>query len=98
MILLPYSNTLLGGKRMEANDKKYRKTPPYMTKTGVQIGLLYQEPFETRASKDADVLQQVVLNKRLYKPKSFITIDWLIVAISVVGLLAIAIGGFYGWI
>ena len=83
---------------MEANDKKYRKTPPYMTKTGVQIGLLYQEPFETSASKDADVLQQVVLNKRLYKQKSFITIDWLIVAISVVGLLAIAIGGFYGWV
>lgn len=83
---------------MEANDKKYRKTPPYMTKTGVQIGLLYQEPFETRASKDADVLQQVVLNKRLYKQKSFITIDWLIVAISVVSLLAIAIGGFYGWL
>ena len=83
---------------MEANNKKYRKTPPYMTKTGVQIGLLYQEPFETRASKDADVLQQVVLKKRLYKPKSFITIDWLIVAISVVGLLAIAIGGFYGWV
>ena len=83
---------------MEANEKKYRKTPPYMTKTGVQIGLLYQEPFETRASKDADVFQQVVLNKRLYKPKSFITIDWLIVAISVVGLLTIAIGGFYGWV
>ena len=83
---------------MEANDKKYRKTPPYMTKTGVQIGLLYQEPFEARASKDADVFQQVVLNKKLYKPKSFITIDWLIVAISVVGLLAIAIGGFYGWV
>ena len=83
---------------MEANGKKYRKTPPYMTKTGVQIGLLYQEPFETRASKDVDVFQQVVLNKRLYKPKSFITIDWLIVAISVVGLLVIAIGGFYGWV
>jgi hypothetical protein len=98
MVIFFHSNTFLGGKRMEANGKKYRKTPPYMTKTGVQIGLLYQEPFETRASKDADVLQQVVLNKRLYKPKSLITIDWLIVAISVVGLLAIAIGGFYGWV
>jgi hypothetical protein len=98
MVIFFHSNTFLGGKRMEANDKKYRKTPPYMTKTGVQIGLLYQEPFETRASKDADVFQQVVLNKKLYKPKSFITIDWLIVAISVVGLLAIAIGGFYGWV
>jgi hypothetical protein len=98
MVIFFHSNTFLGGKRMEANEKKYRKTPPYMTKTGVQIGLLYQEPFETRASKDADVFQQVVLNKRLYKPKSFITIDWLIVAISVVGLLTIAIGGFYGWV
>jgi hypothetical protein len=66
--------------------KHYRKEPPYMTKTGVQIGLLYQEPFETRTSKDADVFQQVVLHKKLYKPKNHITIDWLIVAISVIGL------------
>ena len=83
---------------MEANDKKYRKTPPYMTKTGVQIGLLYQEPFETRASKDADALQQALLEKRLYKPKSYITVDWLIVAISVVGLFAIMFGGLYGFL
>jgi len=83
---------------MKANDKKYRKTPPYMTKSGVQIGLLYQEPFETRASKDADALQQVLLQKRLYKPKSHITVDWLIVAISVVGLFAIMFGGLYGFL
>ena len=81
---------------MKTNDKKYRKTPPYMTKTGIQIGLLYQEPFETRASKDADAFQQVMLEKRLYKPKSHITVDWLIVAISIIGLLAIVIGGLYG--
>lgn len=74
----------------------YRKTPPYMTKTGIQIGLLYQEPFETRASKDADALQQVVLEKRLYKLKKHITVDWLIVAISVVGLASIILGGIYG--
>jgi hypothetical protein len=83
---------------MEANKKHYRKTPPYMTKTGVKIGLLYQEPFETRASKDADALQQVLLEKRLYKQKSFITIDWVIVAISVVGLLVIVFGGLYGFL
>lgn len=83
---------------MKTNDKKYRKTPPYMTKTGIQIGLLYQEPFETRASKDADAFQQVMLEKRLYKPKSHITVDWLIVAISVVGLLAIVFGGIYGYL
>ena len=76
--------------------QNYRKVPPYMTKTGVQIGLLYQEPFETRASKDADALQQVLLEKRLYKPKQHITVDWLIVVISVVGLLTIVVGGFYG--
>lgn len=81
---------------METNQKRYRKTPPYMTKTGIQIGLLYQEPFETRASKDADALQQVLLEKRLYKQKSFITVDWVIVAISVVGLLVIIFGGLYG--
>jgi hypothetical protein len=69
-----------------------------MTKTGIQIGLLYQEPFETRASKDADAFQQVMLEKRLYKPKSHITVDWLIVAISVVGLLAIVFGGIYGYL
>lgn len=67
-----------------------------MTKTGIQIGLLYQEPFETRASKDADALQQVVLEKRLYKLKKHITVDWLIVAISVVGLASIILGGIYG--
>lgn len=69
-----------------------------MTKAGVQIGLLYQEPFETRASKDADALQQVLLEKRLYKPKNFITVDWLIVAISVAGLFAIVFGGLYGFL
>lgn len=83
---------------MKTDNKKYRKTPPYMTKTGIQIGLLYQEPFETRASKDADAFQQVMLEKRLYKPKSHITVDWLIVAISVVGLLAIVFGGIYGYL
>lgn len=81
---------------MKTNEKKYRKVPPYMTKTGIQIGLLHQEPFETRASKDADALQQVLLEKRLYKQKSFITVDWVIVAISVVGLFVIVFGGLYG--
>jgi hypothetical protein len=83
---------------METNEKRYRKTPPYMTKAGVKIGLLYQEPFETRASKDADALQQALLEKRLYKPKGFITVDWLIVAISVAGLFAIVFGGLYGFL
>jgi hypothetical protein len=96
MVIFFHSNTFLGGKRMEVNDKKYRKTPPYMTKTGVQIGLLYQEPFETRASKDADAFQRVVLEKKLYKQKSFITVDFLIVAISVVGLIVIVFRGMYG--
>jgi len=81
---------------MEADYKKFKKVPPYMTKAGVQIGLLYQEPFETRASKDADAFQRVVLEKKLYKQKSFITVDFLIVAISVVGLIVIVFGGIYG--
>jgi hypothetical protein len=98
MVIFFHSNTLLGGKRMEADYKKFKKVPPYMTKAGVQIGLLYQEPFETRASKDADAFQRVVLEKKLYKQKSFITVDFLIVAISVIGLLAIILGVIYGLI
>jgi hypothetical protein len=67
-----------------------------MTKTGIQIGLLYQEPFEIRASKDADALQKILLENRLYKPRKHITVDWIIVAISVVGLAGIIVGGLYG--
>ena len=83
---------------MKTNEKRYRKVPPYMTKTGIQIGLLYQEPFEIRASKDADALQQALLEKRLYKPKEHITVDWVIVAICIVALALIVIGGLYGWL
>ena len=76
---------------MEANKKHYRKVPPYMTKTGIQIGLLYQEPFETRSSKDADAFQLAMLEKRLYKPKNHINVDWVIVFISVVALFLIIV-------
>lgn len=76
--------------------QNYRKTPPYMTKTGVQIGLLHQEPFEVRASKDADALQEALLNKKLYKPKTYINADLIIVVISVAGIFVILFGGLYG--
>lgn len=76
--------------------QNYRKTPPYMTKTGVQIGLLHQEPFEVRASKDADALQEALLNKKLYKPKTYINTDLIIVVISVAGIFVILFGGLYG--
>lgn len=41
-----------------------------MTKTGIQIGLLYTEPFETRIDKDAYRLQEALLSKKAntYKP------------------------------
>lgn len=67
-----------------------------MTKTGVQIGLLHQEPFEVRASKDADALQEALLNKKLYKPKTYINADLIIVVISVAGIFVILFGGLYG--
>lgn len=78
--------------------QNYRKTPPYMTKTGVQIGLLHQEPFEVRASKDADALQEALLNKKLYKPKTYINADLIIVVISVAGIFVILFGGLYGFL
>lgn len=69
-----------------------------MTKTGVQIGLLHQEPFEVRASKDADALQEALLNKKLYKPKTYINADLIIVVISVAGIFVILFGGLYGFL
>jgi hypothetical protein len=99
MILLPYSNTLLGGKRMEADYKKFRKVPPYMTKAGIQIGLLYQEPFEARMGKDEYAWQETFLAQR-YKPVKgeIYFIDKIIFAVSVVGIIVILLGGIYGFI
>jgi len=84
---------------METNYKKLRKVPPYMTKTGVKIGLIYQEPFEARIDKDAYKLQRSLLSKRFNRVKKFyLTIDSLIVILSVVSLVGIAIGVIYGLI
>lgn len=81
---------------MKAN---YRKVPPYMTKAGVQIGLLHQEPFETRIDKDAYKLQKRLLAQR-YKPvkKFFISIDEWIIIVCVITLIGMVLGGIYGFI
>ena len=82
---------------MEANYKKFRKTPPYMTKTGVKIGLLYQEPFEARMGKDEYAWQQTFLEERYGKhDKPYLVVDSVIVVICVVALIGIVIGGIYG--
>lgn len=84
---------------MKENYKFYRKVPPYMTKTGVQIGLLYQEPFEKRMDQDGFALQKALLAHK-YKDvnRPYITIDVTIVAVCVVTLIALIVGGFYGLI
>ena len=70
-----------------------------MTKTGVKIGLIYQEPFEARIDKDAYKLQRSLLSKRFNRVKKFyLTIDSLIVILSVVSLVGIVIGVIYGLI
>ena len=77
----------------------YRKVPPYMTKAGIQIGLLHQEPFEPRMDQDGFALQRALLsqkNKNVNNP--YITIDLVIVAVCVVALISLIIGGFYGFI
>jgi hypothetical protein len=84
---------------METNYKKFRKVPPYMTKTGVQIGLLYQEPFEARIDEDGFALQRALLrqkHKDVNKP--YVIIDSVIVAVCVVTLIVLIMGGFYGFI
>jgi len=88
VLYLFYSNTFLGGKRMEAKKKHYRKVPPYMTKSGVQIGLLYQEPFEARMDRDAYRLQDALLQKKSYKYREPIHYGDLAVGIfCVVGII-----------
>ena len=79
--------------------KNYRSVPPYMTKTGIQIGLLYQEPFEARMGRDEYAWQETFLAQR-YKPVKTNTlfVDSVIVATCVVLLIGIVIGGFYGLI
>jgi len=81
---------------METNYKKFRKVPPYMTKTGVKIGLLYQEPFESRMDKDEYKLQEALLKKKTFKYRDPIHYgDLAIGIVSVIGIIAIVVLGFY---
>lgn len=79
--------------------KSYRKVPPYMTKTGVQIGLLYQEPFEARMGRDEYAWQETFLAQR-YKPvkTEILVVDKVIVGLSVLALVGIILGGIYGFL
>ena len=84
---------------VKANYKKYRKVPPYMTKTGVQIGLLYTEPFETRIDKDAYRFQEALLSKRLedkmdYEPPIHYG-DLAVGVVSVIGLIILVVMGVF---
>ena len=83
---------------METNYKKFRKVPPYMTKAGIQIGLLYQEPFEPRMDKDGFALQRALLKQKHNVNEPYVTIDGVIVAVCVVLLIAFIVGAFYGFI
>jgi hypothetical protein len=77
---------------MKADYKKYRKVPPYMTKTGIQIGLLYQEPFETRIDKDAYRIQEALLFKKAKTYKQPIHYgDLAVGVVSVIGIIAIIV-------
>lgn len=79
--------------------KNYRRVPPYMTKTGVQIGLLYQEPFEARMGRDEYAWQETFLAQR-YKPvkTEILVVDKVIVGLSVLALAGIILGGIYGFL
>jgi hypothetical protein len=84
---------------MKTNEKRYRKVPPYMTKTGIQIGLLHQDPFEVRMGRDEYAWQQTFLAQR-YKPVNTETlfIDKVIVAICIIALVGIILGCMYGFL
>jgi hypothetical protein len=70
--------------------RHYRKVPPYMTKTGIQIGLLHQEPFESRLDKDAQRLQKSLLKKKIYKYKEPIHYgDLFVIIVSAIGIIVL---------
>lgn len=75
---------------MKENHKHYRKTPPYMTKTGVQIGLLYQEPFEVVVDDDAFNVQGAYLRRFGTKRKQeFHPGDFAVCVVSAIIFIAI---------
>jgi hypothetical protein len=79
---------------MKTDYKRYRKVPPYMTKTGIQIGLLHQEPFESRIDEDAYKLQRALLKKKTYKYREPIHYgDLFIGIVSVIGIIAFILLG-----
>ena len=41
----------------------YRKSVPYTTKTGVQIGIAYQPPLQ-QITQEGEIIQSVLLGKR----------------------------------
>lgn len=84
---------------MKTDYKRFRKVPPYMTKAGIQIGLLYQEPFEARMGEDEYAWQETFLAQR-YKPVKgeIYFIDKIICVLSVVGIVLILLGGIYGFL
>jgi hypothetical protein len=72
----------------------YRKVPPYMTKAGIQIGLLHQEPFESRIDEDAQRLQKALLNKKIYKYRKPIHYgDLFIMIVSTIAIIAFIVLG-----
>ena len=84
---------------METNYKKLRKVPPYMTKTGVQIGLLHQDPFETRMDEDGFALQRALLGqKQKVVNRPYANIDFVIYIVCVLTLIAFIVGGIYGFL
>ena len=70
-----------------------------MTKTGIQIGLLYQEPFETRIDKDAYRFQEALLSKKYddsidYEEPIHYG-DLAVGVVSVIGIIVIIVMGVF---
>lgn len=50
---------------MQHKKTDYRKVVPYTTKTGIQIGCMYQPKPNVTMSRDMELLQASLLNKPL---------------------------------
>lgn len=74
---------------MKEDYKKYVRVPPYSTKTGVKIGLLYRAPFCAHMDGDAHALQKALLKKKAKEPIHYG--DWAVGITSVILLVVIVI-------
>lgn len=64
------------------------RTPPYTTRSGVKIGLLYEPPLASSGGPDMERLQRAVLHKpkRRWRGRAKLVLRYLAIVVAVLTL------------